>query len=216
MLKAFATDTCETSGSSLIASDRMKTIITWGGLAVLLKLFAAGVWLLSSPGLAKDPFGEAFPALQSESMGGDGEGNVVLWRIRSSVELVPPERVDREALLFVSQAGAAPEKIGDVYRYRYLFENDGTSPIRINLSEWGVVQSPLIEVLQDFALELDPQESATVEFLTDNSILPQNVLSPVNIAVWNAAKDRWSVLGAGQASLYTPSALGLLKAVSSD
>jgi hypothetical protein len=92
------------------------------------------------------------------------------------------------------------------------FATRPTSRIRINLSEWDVVQSPLTKVLQDFALELDPQESATVEFLTDASVVPQNVISPVNIAVWDSAKERWSVIGAGQASLYTPSALGLLQA----
>jgi hypothetical protein len=80
-------------------------------------------------------------------------------------------------------------------------------------SEWDVVQSPLTEVLQDFALELEARESAIVEFLTDKSVAPQNVLSPVNIAVWNSAENRWSVTGGGQASLYTPSALGLLKAL---
>jgi hypothetical protein len=213
MLNAFATDACDTSGRLREKTDPMKRILTWGRIAVLLPVIAAGVWLLSSTGFATDFLGREYPPLRSESFGSDGDGNMVLWRIHSSVQLIPEEKGDRQALwLFMSQSGARAGSVGDFYRYRYLFENDGSSAIRINLSEWDIVQSPLTEVLQDFALELDPQESATIEFLTDQTIPPHDVLSPVNIAVWNDAKDRWAVMGAGQASIYTPSAPGLLKA----
>ena len=213
MLNLFATFARQKKGPRTDGSEMMKRAFAWTGPALLLGALGIGFWLLSPASFAKDPTPHGFPTLRSESVGKDEHGNTVVWRIYSAVEPVAQEGSERQAIpLFVSQAGVKGQQARELLRYRYVFENDGTSTIRINLSDWDVVHSPLTEVLQGFALELGAQESATVEFLTDKSIAPQNLLSPVNIAVWNPVENRWSVLGAGQASLYAPSALGLLKA----
>ena len=89
-----------------------------------------------------------------------------------------------------------------IYKYTYVFSNKGEDRFKVNFSEWKLIHSPLTRVVQDFSFELMPNSSKTVMFLANSA--PHEILSPVNIALWDSEKNKWVIIGAGKATFLIP------------
>jgi hypothetical protein len=75
-----------------------------------------------------------------------------------------------------------------------------------------VVRSPLTEVMQDFSIKVDPHSTVTLVFFAESA--PKETFSPVDVAIWNPAADRWGFIRSGPVSLHLPSRSNLVAVAS--
>lgn len=94
----------------------------------------------------------------------------------------------------------------EFFKYTYVFNNIQRSKLKINLSAQSLVSSPLIDIFQDFSLNIGPDESSVeISFITPGA--PEKIDSPLNIMFWRegtVSQGRWILFRAGSCKVYKP------------
>ncbi len=98
-------------------------------------------------------------------------------------------------------------KNGDFFKYTYVFRNLEKSKLKINFAAQDMVDSPLVDIFQDFSLSIEPNDaSVEISFIAPGA--PEKIDSPLNIKFWRegAVSDgRWTLYRAGSCRIYKPS-----------
>lgn len=161
--------------------------------------------------------------IYSEGGGSDEHGNDTFWRISSAAE---PLSASQSPICNTLRASVflAPSTVSLdlgrrspsplLYCYIYTVQNNGATRIKVSLPGSDVIRSPLTKVMQDFSIEVGPHGTATLVFLAESD--PKETFSPVDIAVWDTAAERWGFIRSGPVSLYLPSRPNLIGVASTD
>ena len=161
---------------------------------VLVTIFVAISAMAQQPAQVEQTERKEFPTLRSSW----GSGDIVKLHISSAVDrwdsLISPESL---------------EKLSDEERdqvtlfiYTYTFQNDGKTKIKFVLSDFEVLKSPLTDILQDFAITLEPSQTRTIKFHATST--PKFASTAKVIKVWNNESKRWHNHGGGATSIYIP------------
>jgi len=100
----------------------------------------------------------------------------------------------------------------DFYEYTYTFENLGHTKLKLNFSEWELMHSPFISIIQDFSFELDAGSAMRLSFVANGQ--PKTLISHENAGIWDDKNKVWVFAGIGLASFYIPPWNGLYKVTS--
>jgi hypothetical protein len=174
---------------------------------------AAGFFLFATLHVSASAQGEIY----SEGGGSDDHGNQAFWRISSTAE--PLSRSPSTACNSIRASVFLPPSIMSpqagqeamsslLYCYVYTVQNNGTNRIKVSLPGSDVIRSPLATVMQDFSIEVSPNDSSTLVFVAASD--PKQAFSPVDIAIWDGAIKQWGFIRSGPASLYLPSRPNLI------
>ena len=89
-----------------------------------------------------------------------------------------------------------------VYEYTYVFKNTGNTKVRVLFIDRNLLMSPLVHILQDFYLTLEPNEEKTVKFLANTT--PEVILAGMFVMQYVETKNKWFAISASVTSFYVP------------
>jgi hypothetical protein len=93
------------------------------------------------------------------------------------------------------------------FKYTYVFRSLEKSKLKINLSAQELIDSPLVDIFQDFSLNIGPDEiRIEISFIAPG--IPEKIDSPFNIKFWHegvVSDGRWTLYRAGLCKIYKPS-----------
>lgn len=89
-----------------------------------------------------------------------------------------------------------------IYEYTYTFKHTGNTKVRVLFTEQNLLMSPLVNILQDFYLTLEPGEEKTVKFLANTT--PSEAGASIFVMQFMPNKNKWFATGASKASFWLP------------
>lgn len=95
---------------------------------------------------------------------------------------------------------SAKRGAADAYVFVYTFKNDCEKKTRVLFQSQIILLSPLTQILQDFAVSLEPGETKTIVLIANAR--PETVLTQSVVAEHDG--NEWRYFAGGSARLYVP------------